>query len=374
MAKINLAVICGGRSVEHEVSLVSAKNILAAVDQQKYNLHLLAVAKDGSFRYYRNWQNFLNHPDDTNFVSLKPEGFTPVAFLSADARGQVLLLSETQEFLQLDVVFPIMHGTFAEDGKMQGFLEMLNLPYVGPDVLASSISMDKQVTKQLTDQAGIKSAKYLTFTSATRAEITLESIEAALGLPVFVKPANSGSSVGISRATDELSLYQAVEQAFSVDHKILIEEAIVGREIECSVLGNHGALQAGEVGEIIPSSKHGFYSYDAKYLDEDGAALLIPAPLSPAKKKEVQELAKQIFVTLNCEGMARVDFFLDGKDQVIFNEINTIPGFTKISMYPKLMMAETGLTYSALIDQLIELAIKRHQRNSALLLEKKMVE
>jgi D-alanine-D-alanine ligase len=374
MSKINLAVICGGRNVEHEVSLISAKNILAAVDQAKYNLHLLAIAKDGAFRYYSDWQNFLENADNLGEVSLNNSGFVPVAWLAGDKRGQALLLHGEQEILKFEVVFPIMHGTFAEDGKMQGFLEMLDLAYVGPDVLASSISMDKQVTKQLVERVGVKNAKYLTFTAAKRQDIDFTVVKAELGLPVFVKPANSGSSVGISRATDEASFVAALDQAFSVDHKVLIEEAIVGREIECSVLGNHGELQAGEVGEIVPSAKHGFYSYDAKYIDEAGAALLIPAELSAAKKQEVQKLSKQIFAALGCEGMARVDFFLNEQGEVVFNEINTIPGFTKISMYPKLMMAETGLSYSALVDRLLELALERHKRNSALLLEKKMVE
>lgn len=374
MAKIKLALICGGKSVEHEVSLISARNVIEALDFAKYEVLLLAVAKDGSFRYYKDYHNFLDNPDNPDQVALKDSGFSPLAWLANDKHGQIVLLDEPGKFLQIEVVFPIMHGSFAEDGKMQGFLEMLNLPYVGPDVLASSISMDKEVSKKLTDQSGIKIAKYLTYRQAEAAQIDFAFVQAELGLPVFVKPANSGSSVGINRAQDEQSFRQAIEQAFQVDQKILIEEAIAGREIECSVLGNAGDLQAGEVGEIIPSSKHGFYSYDAKYIDADGAALLIPAPLEPAKKKQVQELAKQIFTVLGCEGMARVDFFLTEKGEVFFNEINTIPGFTKISMYPKLMMAETGMSYAALIDRLIELAIARHSRNSLILFEKKMVE
>lgn len=374
MAKTKLALICGGKSVEHEVSLISARNVIEALDFAKYEVLLLAVAKDGSFRYYKDYHNFLDNPDNPDQVALKDSGFSPLAWLANDKHGQIVLLDEPGKFLQIEVVFPIMHGSFAEDGKMQGFLEMLNLPYVGPDVLASSISMDKEVSKKLTDQNGIKIAKYLTYRQAEATQIDFSFVQAELGLPVFVKPANSGSSVGINRAQDEQSFRQAIEQAFQVDQKILIEEAIVGREIECSVLGNAGDLQAGEVGEIIPSSKHGFYSYDAKYIDADGAALLIPAPLEPDKKKEVQELAKQIFTVLGCEGMARVDFFLTEKGEVFFNEINTIPGFTKISMYPKLMMAETGMSYAALIDRLIELAIARHARNSLILFEKKMVE
>jgi D-alanine-D-alanine ligase len=371
MSKISLALICGGKSVEHEVSLISAKNIIAALDFSKYELNLFAVAKDGSFRFYADHNDYLDNPDNLDIVSLKETGFESVAWSVINGKGQAVLPAGNKI---IDVVFPIMHGSFAEDGKMQGFLEMLNLPYVGPDVLASSISMDKEITKKLVELAGVKVAKYLSFNTRNRSEINFAKVEAELGLPVFVKPANSGSSVGISRAKDEASFNHAIEEAFSVDHKILIESAVIGREIECSVLGNHENLIAGEVGEIVPSAKHGFYSYDAKYLDESGAALLIPAPLEPAKKKEIQELAKKIFSTCQCEGMSRVDSFMTANGEIVFNEINTIPGFTKISMYPKLMMAETGMSYSALIDMLITLAMDRYSRNSQILFEKKMVE
>lgn len=329
------------------------------------------MTKNGSFRFYNDYQNFLDHADDPNLVSLKETGFSLVSWSVVDGSGQAIT---AEQKIKIDVVFPIMHGSFAEDGKMQGFLEMLNLPYVGPDVLASAISMDKEITKKLSVSSSIKVAKYLSFDLNNRQEISFANVRAELGLPIFVKPANAGSSVGISKVENEVSFAQAIEEAFLVDHKILIEEAIIGREIECSVLGNRGDLIAGEVGEIIPSSKHGFYSYDAKYIDESGAALVIPAPLALAKKKEVQELAKQIFALLNCEGMARVDFFLTEDGVVVFNEINTIPGFTKISMYPKLMMQETGVSYGELIDQLIELAISRQRRNSKILFEKKMIE
>jgi len=373
MAKINLALICGGKSAEHEVSLISAKNVIAALDFNKYNLFLFAVTKNGAFRFYADKQNFLDNQDNPDTVSLKESAFSEVAWLAADQRGQAMLLGDNEQFLQLDVVFPIMHGSFAEDGKMQGFLEMLNLPYVGPDVLASAISMDKEITKKLSTEAGVKISKYLSFDTNTKEKINFQEIKSALSMPVFIKPANAGSSVGISKADDEKSFMVAIDQAFHFDHKILIEEAIVGRELECSVLGNREKLTAGEVGEIVPSAKHGFYSYEAKYLDESGAALLIPATLEPAKKNEIQELAKKIFAACQCEGMSRVDFFMTEDGEVVFNEINTIPGFTKISMYPKLMMSETGMTYGELIDKLIDLAIKRHSRNSKILFVKKMV-
>lgn len=371
MSKINLALICGGKSVEHEVSLISAKNVIAALDFSKYDLSLFAVAKDGSFRFYENYENFLDNEDDPDIVSLKETDFSEVSWSVINGVGQAILPGGNQK---IDVVFPIMHGSFAEDGKMQGFLEMLNLPYVGPDVLGSAISMDKEITKKLAEMYGIKIAKYLSFDTLSKNEIDFARVKEELGLPLFIKPANSGSSVGISKVEDEAAFNHAITEAFSVDHKIIIETAIIGRELECSVLGNRDHLIAGEVGEIVPSAKHGFYSYDAKYLDESGAALLIPAQLESAKKKEIQETAKKIFLTCQCEGMSRVDFFMTEDGEVVFNEINTIPGFTKISMYPKLIMHETGMTYSALIDNLIDLAITRHTRNSKIRFEKKMVE
>lgn len=371
MAKINLALICGGKSVEHEVSLISAKNVIAALDFSRYELSLFAVAKDGSFRFYNDHKNFLNNENDPNTVSLQETGFSDVSWSVIDGIGQAILSTGN---IKIDVVFPIMHGSFAEDGKMQGFLEMIGLPYVGPDVLASSISMDKEITKKLAEMSNIKIAKYLSFDVLTKDKIDFTKVKEELGLPVFIKPANSGSSVGISRANDEASFNHAISEAFLVDHKIIIEQAVIGRELECSVLGNRDHLIAGEVGEIIPSAKYGFYSYDAKYLDESGAALLIPAQLEPVKKKEIQELAKKIFLACQCEGMSRVDFFMTKDGEAIFNEINTIPGFTKISMYPKLIMSETGMTYAALIDNLIDLAIARHTRNSKIRFEKKMVE
>ena len=371
MSKITLALICGGKSVEHEVSLISAKNIIAALDFSKYELVLLAVTKNGSFRFYNDYQHFLDHENDPDIVSLKETDFVEVSWQVIDGIGQVLLPSGHKK---IDVAFPIMHGSFAEDGKMQGFLEMLNLPYVGPDVLSSAISMDKEITKKLTEISGVKIAQYLSFSKSNQDQIDFEKITQILGLPLFIKPANAGSSVGISKVDTRDAFEKAVKEAFLVDYKILIEKAIFGRELECSVLGNREDLIAGEVGEIIPSVKHGFYSYDAKYLDESGATLLIPAPLELTKKKEIQEIAKQVFLICQCEGMARVDFFMTTDGQVIFNEINTIPGFTKISMYPKLIMHETGMTYSTLIDKLLDLAIVRHTRNSQLLFEKKMVE
>ncbi len=368
-AKLQLAVICGGKSAEHEVSLVSAQNILRAVDTARYELHLLAITRGGEWRYYVDPLHFTDHSDDPDQICLREEDFVAVS-LGLGVVPATLTTAEGRA-LRFDVVFPIMHGSFAEDGRMQGLLEMLGWPYVGPDVLGSALAMDKEVTKILARQAGIRVGKFLTLHATAAERPTFAQAVAQLEQPLFVKPANAGSSVGISKVIDEATYEQALEQAFRFDHKVLLEQAIAGRELECSVFGSAGALQAGAVGEVVPSSKHGFYSYAAKYLDEDGAALYVPAALETAERELVRQTALQVMQVCQCEGMARVDFFLTAAGELYLNEINTIPGFTKISMYPKLMMAETGWTYGELVDQLLSLALARQQRNATLNLQKK---
>jgi D-alanine-D-alanine ligase len=258
----------------------------------------------------------------------------------------------------LDVVFPILHGPFGEDGTVQGLLKLADIPFVGADVLGSAIGMDKDVMKRLLRDAGIKIGNFFTLKDHEQIP-AFASVEVVLGRPFFVKPSNMGSSVGISKVHEEGEYAAALKYAFQYDHKIIIEEYIRGREIECSVLGNEEPI-ASEAGEVIPS--HEFYSYDAKYLDENGAALEIPARLGTQTKKRIKELAIKTFQVLCCEGLARVDFFLKDNDEVFVNEINTIPGFTKISMYPKLWEA-SGISYSDLITRLIELAVSRFERN-----------
>ncbi len=310
--KLRVGVVFGGRSSEHEVSLMSAKNVMAAMDRSRYDVIPFRIPKDGKIAY---------------------DGLR-----------------------KLDVVFPVLHGTYGEDGSVQGLLRMLDVPYVGPDTLGSSVGMDKDVAKRLLRDAKIPVADFLTFRKG-------ESVSAAkvwkrLGKPVFVKPANQGSSVGVHKAKDDAELAAAVKDAFRFDTKILIEEAVKGREIEVSVLGN-AAPEASVAGEIIPH--HEFYSYEAKYLDEDGAGLAIPAKISAASMRKVRALAVETFRTLGLEGMARVDFFMTKGGRFLVNEVNTIPGFTRISMYPKLWAA-TGLPYPKLIDRLIALALERHAR------------
>lgn len=266
----------------------------------------------------------------------------------------LIVVGGDQTIGPIDVVFPVLHGPFGEDGTVQGLLKLANVPFVGAGVLGSAVGMDKDVMKRLLREAGIAIADFVVFNRSRADEIDFEIVKGRLGLPFFVKPANLGSSVGISKVESESQFHEAVSLAFEYDNKILVEEYIAGREIECSVLGNKNPI-ASVPGEVIPQRE--FYSYEAKYIDENGAVLEIPAKLDDKTTKKVQDCAIKTFKALCCEGMARVDLFVKD-DDVIVNEINTIPGFTNISMYPKLW-AESGISYSELIDKLIELAIER---------------
>lgn len=346
--KIRLGILFGGRSSEHEISLLSARSIINAVDRKKYEISLISIGKDGRWRAATEEECLSNASDPKN-IAINPRKMREIA-LHPGSKG----------IGPLDVVFPVMHGTYGEDGSIQGLLRMLDLPFVGPDILGSAAAMDKDVTKRLLRDAGIPIADFLTY---GRGEAVRPSVVwKRLGKPVFVKPANQGSSVGVSKAKNDNELRAAVKDAFSYDDKILIEEAVVGREIEIAVLGN-GAPEASVPGEIIPY--HGFYSYEAKYLDEEGAGLMIPAKLPAALAKKVRSLAIRAFKALGLEGMARIDFFMKKNGEFVVNEANTIPGFTKISMYPKLWEA-SGLSYPELIDRLARLALKRHERRKRL--------
>ncbi|HTK60530.1 MAG TPA: D-alanine--D-alanine ligase [Candidatus Baltobacteraceae bacterium] len=350
--KIRVGIIFGGRSSEHEVSLLSARSIVDAIDRKKYDVALIGVGKDGRW-LGAGAQTYLLHKSDPKRIAINVKATTELALKPGSGGvGPV------------DVVFPVMHGTYGEDGSIQGLLRMLDVPFVGPDILGSAVGMDKDVAKRLLRDAGIPVADFLTFSRGEAVKPT--AVWKRLGKTVFVKPANQGSSVGVSKATDVASLKKAVREAFKYDTKILIEEAVPGREIEVSVLGNEKP-EASVPGEVIPH--HEFYSYEAKYLDDDGAGLAIPAKLSAALTRKVQALAVKTFKTLALEGMARVDFFMKKDGTFVVNEVNTIPGFTKISMYPKLWAA-SGLAYPKLIDRLITLALERHARRGRLATER----
>lgn len=358
--KKRVGLIFGGKSAEHEVSLQSAKNVLEAIDKEKYDVTLIGIDKEGKWHLHDSSQ-FLLNAENPKLIALHKtnEG---VAFVPGETENPLVRAKGMDTLDQLDVVFPILHGTLGEDGSIQGMLRVADIPFVGSNVLGSAVSMDKDIAKRLLRDAGLNVANSYTFTRAAKDKISFEEIEENLGLPLFIKPANQGSSVGVSKAQTEEEFEHAVNEAFKYDHKILIEEAIQGREIECSILGNEYP-QASIPGEIVATNN--FYSYEAKYIDESGATLEIPAKLDDDQVKTIQAIAIRAFQALNCEGMARVDVFLTNENEIIINEINTIPGFTKISMYPKLWEL-SGISYGELIDRLIELAIDRHERDANL--------
>ena len=356
--KIKVGIIFGGKSAEHEVSLQSAKNVIEAIDKDKYEPVLIGVDKKGKWLLADN-SKFLLNSGNPKLIKLNNEISQSVA-LVPQSDGRIANLDTHESDKSIDVVFPILHGPFGEDGTMQGLLKLANIPFVGASVLCSAVGMDKDVMKRLLRDAGIPIGKFLTIKEK---EIpTYEEVVKNLGLPFFVKPANMGSSVGVSKVSEDKDFDKAIREAFKYDRKILIEENIAGREIECSVLGNDDPI-ASVPGEVI--SNHDFYSYEAKYIDEHGAVLEIPAKLPDDIVKKVQELAVKTFKTLTCEGLGRVDFFLKKNGDVLVNEINTIPGFTSISMYPKLWEA-SGISYTELIDRLIQLALERFEKEQKL--------
>lgn len=356
--RIKVAVLFGGRSAEHEVSIQSAKNVVRALDPKKYDVTLIGIDKKGKW-YLNEATKFLLHAENPKLAKLNQQS-NAVALVPETRPGQLMSLSGRIPTKTVDVVFPVLHGPFGEDGTMQGLLKLMDVPFVGPGVLGSAVGMDKDVQKRMLREARVPITKFLVYTVGTKIKFT--KIKKELGLPFFIKPANLGSSVGISKVKSAKDFGRAIREAFQFDNKILIEKFVPGREIECSVLGNENPI-ASLPGEIIP--QHEFYSYAAKYIDENGARLEIPAKLPKKTVKNVQDLAVKTFKTLCLEGMSRVDFFLKPNGKLIVNEVNTIPGFTAISMYPKLWEA-SGISYSRLIDTLIKLALERHKKETGL--------
>ncbi|MBM7571149.1 D-alanine--D-alanine ligase [Aquibacillus albus] len=360
MTKAKVGIIFGGKSAEHEVSLQSAKNIVDAIDKDKYDVVLLGIDKEGKW-HLNDQSSYLLNEENPKLIQLNKTNKS-IAVVPGESSKQLVSLSGSSGLDQLDVVFPIVHGTLGEDGSLQGMLRIANLPFVGTSVLGSAVSMDKDIAKRLLREAGIQVAEAVSYRKQAMSKIRFEEVKEKLGLPLFIKPANQGSSVGVSKVRTESEFYDGVKSAFQYDHKILVEEAVEGREIECSVLGNEEPI-ASLPGEILPQTD--FYSYESKYIDEKGADLAIPADLSEDLTKKVQEASVKIFQTLDCEGMARVDFFLKKNGELVVNEVNTLPGFTRISMYPKLWEI-SGISYPELINKLIELAMERHERDQQL--------
>ncbi len=345
--RLPVGILFGGRSAEHEVSLISAQGVMAAIDQDRFQAVPMGITKEGAWLTPRETQSALAAIRGERMGALEqPAGL--------GFSGRVLVALR-----KVDVLFPLVHGTYGEDGSLQGLLEMMGIPYVGAGVAASALGMDKALQQMVFRQAGLPVPHSLVVTwPQWKNEMTavVRHIESDLGYPCFVKPANSGSSIGTAKARSREALADGLAEAFRYDRKALVEQAIEGRHIECSVLGNDDP-QASALGEIVFSRD--FYDYVAKY-EDPRTRLIIPADLPPEVSERLRALAIAVFTTIDCAGMGRVDFFLTHDGQAYVNEINTIPGFTPVSMYPKLWEA-TGLSYSDLITRLIELGLERYQ-------------
>lgn len=360
-AKIRIGVLYGGRSGEHDVSLCSAASVVAALDRKKYKVTAIGIDRDGRW-YVQEKPEIIPDKDFGKKMALKKKGMWLVNHFEQKNKLHLYDIKNKNKEVVVDVVFPVIHGTFCEDGTLQGLLELAMVPYVGADVTGSAVGMDKDIAKRLLCEAGIPVVPSVTVNKQDWKEnnrVIMKQALSGLGLPLFVKPVCAGSSVGVRKVKKNEELAKAMNFAFQFDTRVMIEKAIDCREIECAVLGNE--KPAGSVlGEIIPS--HEFYSYEAKYIDPDGAALKIPAQINKALSDKIRKIAVEGYMALGCSSMARVDFFLDRKNnQFYLNEINTLPGFTSISMYPKLWSA-TGLPYGKLLDKLIALALERHKK------------
>jgi D-alanine-D-alanine ligase len=352
--KVKLGLLYGGKSAEHKVSLQTALAVIKALNLEKYEIHPIYISEDGE--WIRG--NQLTEPvEHVSMLQLKEAG-NPVSPLSLNKELFPAHANEKSTD-SIDVIFPLLHGPNGEDGTVQGLLELMNIPYVGNGVLASAAGMDKVIMKNIFAQAGIDQADYVSFIRSEweqAPDTAYEKVEKELGYPCFVKPANLGSSVGISKCKDRESLEKAFEEAFIFDRKVIIEEGIIGREVEVGVLGNDEPT-CSVVGEIVPKKE--FYDYKAKYEDGD-TALVIPAEISESKYEEIKAVAISSFKALDCSGLVRADFFLTKEGKVLMNEVNTMPGFTPFSMFP-LLWQHTGVSYPQLIERLVELAIERHQ-------------
>lgn len=356
MSKKTVAILFGGVSSEHEVSCVSAASVVRSIDTTLFDVVTVGITRDG------RWLLFSGSPDEMEKDTWEDNTSNVTAFISPDrsVHGLVVMGETGDSIIRLDAVFPVLHGKNGEDGTMQGLLELAGIPYVGCPVLGSAVCMDKAVANALMDCHGIKHTVWRSYSVWQLDELngSMDELENELGYPMFVKPANAGSSVGITKAHNRDELKDAIKLAFENDKKIVIEKNVVGRELECSVFGNGDKLTVSVIGEILPANE--FYDYEAKYSSADSETL-IPAKLSPEKSDEIRATAAKVFRVLDCEGLSRVDFLLEDETGTAFvNELNTIPGFTSISMYGKLM-DYSGVPFPELITGLINLAIERMQ-------------
>ncbi len=355
MSKKNLAVIFGGRSSEHEVSCISVQTIIKAVNQERYNMYLVGITEEGKWLSVPN----LAAIEDGSWRQSKE-----VAIISPDTKGELLIgeaSGDTYSYdrsVKIDAIFPVLHGMYGEDGTIQGLFEMAGIPYVGCGVFASAASMDKFYTKLVVDTLGIRQAIYVGVIASELKDMdsVVAKVESKLSYPVFIKPSKAGSSKGVSKADNQDMLVAGLLEAAKHDYKILVEETIVGRELECAVIGYDKTTKASGIGEILAAAE--FYDFDAKYNNAESKTVIDPE-LPEGKAEEIRENAVKIFNALDGFGLSRVDFFLENETgSVVFNEINTLPGFTSISMYPMLWKAK-GYTIESLVEELIEMAVER---------------
>jgi D-alanine-D-alanine ligase len=351
--KLRVAILFGGRSAEHEVSVLSATNVMHALDPSKYDAVPIYMTLEGQWLVSRFENGKLTRPSTGTEICLVPGG-----------KGRVVALDEggrSHDLANLDALFPVLHGLHGEDGAVQGLAEVARVPLVGCGIAGSANALDKDLAKRLLTEAGLPAARSITI--HPHEVPAFETLKKDLGLPIFIKPARQGSSVGVSKVMTAADFEAAVQEGFKHDNKLLAEEFVLGREIEFAVLEEcDGTLLVSRPGEIVPAESHGFYTYDAKYVDEDGAALKVPAELPGEVENRMKDLAAKAFRALGCDGMARVDFFLTQDMNVLINELNTIPGFTNISMYSK-AMAASGINYPEIIDRLIAHGIARSRRD-----------
>jgi D-alanine-D-alanine ligase len=351
--RLRIAVLFGGRSAEHDVSVLSATNVMRALEPAKYDAVPVFITREGRWLLSSFQDGALAKPLNGTEVCLVPGGQGRMIAIPVDGAPC--------ELPKIDILFPVLHGLHGEDGSVQGLAEVARVPLAGCGILGSAIALDKDVAKRLLNAAGLPAARSVTLNHG--AAPAFAELRSALGLPLFIKPARQGSSVGVSKVSTERDYMAALTEGFGHDRKLLAEEFIRGREIECSVLEDaEGGLFVSRPGEIVPGESHGFYSYDAKYIDENGAALNAPAELPEEVEGNIRAFAAKAFRALGCDGMARVDFFVTPDMHFLINELNTIPGFTDISMYSK-AMAASGVSYSEIIDRLVAHGLARAGRS-----------
>jgi D-alanine-D-alanine ligase len=346
LKKKKVAILYGGRSVEHGVSVNSARNIFEYIDKDRFEPLLIGISKTGQW--------FLTSGVTKDIEQGKALGL----ILDAQRPGFIILSSGDR--IKADVIFPVLHGTDGEDGSIQGLIKSMDIPMVGTGVLGSSVAMNKIIAKKLLKEAGLPVTDFLTYHYTEKEKLSFEEIGKVIGIPFMVKSSSLGSSVGVSKAKDEASFRVAVEEAFRYDDYLIVEEFITGREIECAILGNNPA-EASYPGEIVISSKYEFYTFDAKYVDPEAVTIDVPAKLSPAEAEKIRQVSLDAYKTLYCEDFARVDLFLTQSGNIYINEINSIPGFTNSSMYP-MMWKERGIGFVELISKLTDLALERYDR------------